>query len=123
MTDSRTEVRHPHRIVALWTGFLLAPVAVLANLELAYLMVHTSCVHANSLPVHLVHASFLLITLAGLFVAWRMWKTEGGLWPADEGGPMASARFLAGVGVVGSALSGMVIIAQWIPTFALQPCQ
>jgi hypothetical protein len=123
MTDPRTEVRDGRHIAALWTGVLLAPIAVLANLEVAYLTVRGSCVHANLLPLHLVHAAFLLIALAGGFVAWREWQADGRVWPDDEGGPVSRSRFMAGVGLSGSALFSLVIIAQWIPTFTLHPCQ
>jgi hypothetical protein len=123
MTDPRTEVRDARHIAALWTGVLLAPTAFLANLELAYLAVGRACLRDNTLPVHLVHATFLLVALGGVVVAWRLWRAEGREWPGDEGGPVARTRFLAGVGLVGSVLFTLVIIAQWIPTLTLHPCQ
>src|SRR5206468_343444 len=81
-----TELRHARHIAALWTGVLLAPTAFLANLELAYLAVRVACLRDNTLPVHLVHATFLLVALGGVFVAWRAWQAEGSEWPGDKGG-------------------------------------
>ena len=123
MTDPRTDLEEARRIGALWTGVLLAPLAWLANLELAYLLVHPSCSRDATLPVHAVHAVCLLLALAGGLTAWRTWRTAGGRWPADEGGPVARTRFLAGLGLAVSALFALVIVAQWIPSFVLDACQ
>jgi len=123
MTDPRTEVREARHILALWTGLLLAPLAFLGNLEFAYLMVRPSCTRGSILPVQLVEMAFLLIALAGGGVAWQTWRAGGAGSPDDGGGPMAWSRFMAGLGVAGSALFVLVIIAQWIPTFTLHPCQ
>lgn len=123
MTDSRTDLPEARHIGALWTGVLLAPAAALANLMLAYLAVRGGCLRDNPLPVHLVHAAFLLVALGGVFLAWRMWLAEGREWPGEGGGPVARSRFLAGVGLAGSALFALVIVAQWLPTFTLHPCQ
>jgi hypothetical protein len=122
-TDSRTEVHEAGRIMALWTGVLLAPSAFLANLELGYLLVYPSCTRGSSLPVHLVHAVWLLVGLAGVLVAWRAWRAEGTAWPGEAGGPAGRTRFMAGVGAVSSLFFVLVMAAQWIPAFTLHPCQ
>jgi hypothetical protein len=123
MTDPRTEVREAGRIAALWTGVLLAPLAWLANLELAYLMVRPSCTSGHVLRLHLVGAFFLFVTLAGGGLAWRCWRAAGGAWPDSGGGAVGWTRFMAALGLLGSAVFALVIIAQSVPTFTLHPCQ
>ena len=123
MIDTRTTVAERGRIAALWTGLLLAPTAFLANLELAYLMVPASCARGTALSLHLVHGVCLLVAIVGAVVAWRS-RGAGGLQASDaDGGPEAKARFLAGLGLAGSAFFALTIVAQWIPTLPLHPCQ
>ena len=111
------------RLVALWSGVLLAPTAFLLNLEVGYLAVPLSCARGSGLVLHLVHGACLLVALAGAAVAWRSWTTAGTHWSGDAGGPGARSRFMAGLGLAGSALFGLTIVAQWIPTMTLHPCQ
>jgi hypothetical protein len=121
--DPRTDVPDARQIRALWVGLLLAPVAFLINLEVAYALVPTACASRNGLPVHLVHLACLLLTLYGLLTAWRSWQAVGGTWPGEEGDPVARSRFMAGSGLLVSGMFVLVIVAQWIPSLVLDPCQ
>lgn len=112
MTDPRTDIAGGRRIAALWTGLLLAPLAFLTSLELAYLLVDGACLRRNVLPIHLVQAACLLLALAGGVTAWRSRHADG-----------ARARFMAGLGAVMSALFVLAIGAQAIPAFFLGPCR
>ena len=123
MTDTRTTISEKGRLVALWTGLLLAPTAFLVNLELGYLAVPSSCARGTALPLNLVHGACLLMAVVGAAVAWRSWNAAGMEWPGDAGGSLARTRFLAGLGLTGSALFVLTIAAQWIPTLTLHPCQ
>jgi hypothetical protein len=121
--DPRTEIPDAREIRALWVGLLLPPIAFLIDLETAYALVPTACASRNELPVHLVHFACLLLAVLGGFTAWRWWKLGGATWPGEEGGPVARSRFMAGVGLLVSALFALVIVAMWIPSFVLDPCQ
>ena len=109
MTDPRTEVPDAARLWALWTGLLLAPAAWLTSLEVGYVLVRPDCTAGAAVRQHAVHAGFLLIALGGLLVAWRARQAE--------------RDFLSTLGVATSALFVLVLVAQWIPTFLLHPCQ
>jgi hypothetical protein len=122
MTDTRTTVPEPGRLVALWTGVLLAPTAFLLNLELSYLAVAASCTAGTTLLLHLIHGASLLAAIAGAGIGWRSGKTGVG-WSGEAGGPTGRSGFLAGLGVTVSALFALTIAAQWIPTLQLHPCQ
>ena len=121
--DPRTKIPDAVHIRSLWFGLLVPPAAFLLNLELAYALVPTACAATGGVIIHLVHAVCLLLALAGGVVAWRTWKTVGAGWPGEEGGRVARSRFMAGSGVLGSGLFALVILAQWIPSFVLSPCQ
>jgi cytochrome c biogenesis factor len=121
--DPRTTVPDAPEIRALWAGLLLAPTAFLLNLELAYAVVPHACSSQNRLPVHLVHLVCLAIALVGGAFALRSWRYCGETWPGEEGGPVSRSRFMAGLGLLLSVLFALVIVAQWIPSFVLSPCQ
>jgi hypothetical protein len=121
--DSRTDIPDARPILALWTGLLLPPVAFLLNLEVAYALVPTACSSGNRLLVHLVHLVCFGLAGFGGLTAWRCWKSSGEAWPGGAGGPLARSRFMAGLGLLVSSLFGLVILAQWIPSFILDPCQ
>ena len=109
MTDPRTDIAGGRRIAALWTGLLLAPLALLTGLELAYLLVRPGCTRGTMLPQHTAHAAVLLIALIGVAIAWRAHRRSG--------------EFMATLGVATSVLFVLVIIAQWVPTFLIHPFQ
>jgi hypothetical protein len=121
--DTRTDVPDAREIRNLWIGLLVPPIVFLIDLEVAYALVPTACSARNRLPVHLVHLACLLLVLFSWVTARRCWKATGATWPADEGGPLGRSRFMAGVGVLMSALFALVILAMWIPSFILDPCQ
>ena len=121
--DPYTEVPDAKEIRALWIGLLLAPAAFLLNLELAYAVVPKACSSASQLPMHLVHLICFALALLGVVTAWRMWRAGGEIWPGGAGGRVARSRFMAGVGLLTSLLFALVIVAQWIPSFVLGPCQ
>jgi hypothetical protein len=121
--DNRTDVPDASHLRALWVGLLLAPVAFLINLEVAYALVPTACSSRNELPVHMVHLACLVLTLYGLLTAWRCWQATGATWPGEEGDPSARSRFMAGTGLLVSAMFVLVVLAQWIPSLMLDPCQ
>jgi hypothetical protein len=121
--DPRTDVPDARHIRNLWVGLLLAPIAFLIDLEVAYALVPPACSSRNTTPLHLVHLACFLLTLYGLFTAWRSWKLTGPTWPGEQGDPLARSRFLAATGLLVSAMFALVIVAMWIPSFLLDPCQ
>ena len=121
--DQRTDLPDAREIAALWTGLILPPAAFLLNLEVAYALVPVACSSGATLPVHLVHLGCLILALVGGVFAWRCWRATGSTWPGEEGGRLARSRFMAGLGLLVSALFALVIVAQWIPSFLLSPCQ
>jgi hypothetical protein len=121
--DSRTDIPDAREIRALWAGILLAPAAFLLNLEVAYAVVPRACSLGTRLPVHLVHLVCLLLAAAGVLIAWRSWRATGETWPGGAGGRISRSRFMAGIGLLFSLFIVMVIVAQWIPSFMLNPCQ
>jgi hypothetical protein len=121
--DPRTEVADAGTLRALWIGVLLPPIAFLLNLEAAYALVPAACSSRNLLLIHLVHLVGLALAVFGGLTALRSWRRNGSTWPGGEGGPLSRTRFMSGLGMFLSLQFGLVIVAQWIPSFILDPCQ
>jgi hypothetical protein len=97
--------------------------AFLFNLEMSYALVPTACGSRNVLPVHLVHLVSLGMAVIGMLFALREWRRSGATWSDGEAGPLGRTRFLSGLGLLLGLQFGLVILAQWIPTLVLNPCQ
>jgi hypothetical protein len=121
--DPRTDIPDARVLRALWIGVLLPPAAFLINLEVAYALVPPACHSRSVVVVHLVHLICLGLAIFGGLVAARSWRQSGSTWPGDAGGPISRTRFMSGLGMLLGLQFTLVILAQWIPTFLLDPCQ
>jgi hypothetical protein len=121
--DPRTDVPDKGIIRALWTGVLVPPIAFLFNLEVAYAIVPAACSARTVVLVHAVHLVSLALTIFGGVVALRTWRSSGATWPGGEGGRISRTQFMAGIGMLMGLMFAVVILAQWIPSFILDPCQ
>ena len=121
--DPRTDVPDKRIIRALWIGVLVPPAAFLFNLELAYALVPTACSARTVVLVHLVHLVSLAFTIFATVVALRAWRRSGASWPGGEGGRVSRTQFMSGMGILMGVMFALVIMAQWIPSFVLDPCQ
>jgi hypothetical protein len=121
--DQRTDVPDKRIIRALWTGVLVPPAAFLLNLEIAYALVPAACSARTVMLVQLVHLVSLALTMFATAVALRAWRRSGATWPGGEGGRVSRTRFMSGMGILMGVMFALVIVAQWIPSFILDPCQ
>jgi hypothetical protein len=121
--DTETRARDGTGMISQWAGNLLAPIAFLMQLEVAYALVPRACRAGDILPVHLAHAGALLIALGGMAIALRQWQRWGQDWPVDGPGPETRSRFMATLAVLVSGGFVLVMLALWLPTFWLHPCQ
>jgi hypothetical protein len=119
--ESPAEEHDPVRKSALWTALLAGPVVALASLEVLYLLVPWSC-RNGSWPLHATATGAALLVLGAFLLSWRSWRNVDGGWPADGEGAADRARFLAVVGMLTSAVSFAVLLAQWIAILVLNPC-
>jgi hypothetical protein len=121
----RERIRTPasSSMAAQWTGFLLAPVAFFAHLQVAYVLVPLACATGNHLWLHLAGALSVLLAIAGTVIAWGVWTRDGGGAPGEHGGPSPRARFLGLTGAVMGAMFTLLLAAQWAAAFILSPCQ
>jgi hypothetical protein len=81
-----------------------------------------ACGTGGQLTMHVVPLICLLITLGAGFLAWTDWVRIGrGV--EDEAATIDSrTRFLALGGMASSAISALLIIAQWLAIFVFAAC-
>ena len=121
--DSDTGIPDARHIVAQVAGVLVPPLATLAGMEVSYALVGPACASGGSLALHLTRLVTLVVVVGAGLVAWREWRAVGVERPGDGGSPGTRARFLSWVGVFAAGLFTLVVIAQWLATFFLSPCQ
>jgi hypothetical protein len=108
---------------ALWAGVLAGPLATLTQLQVNYALVLWACGAGREWALHLVALLALLVTVAAGLLSLRNWRRAGSSWDDEGAGVMPRSRFMAAVGILISALTVLVVVAQWIPIFVYGPCE
>jgi hypothetical protein len=110
--------------VALWSGVFAGPIAWLIQFQTRYSLVPWVCATQHRFVLHLVALVFLAVALAGGVLSWGNWVRSGKQWPSDTEDESAGRKqFLALLGIMMSGIFALVIIAQIIPAFLIDPCQ
>lgn len=134
MPESSRRMSHPAGPLstgrAVWWllfGALGPLVAALLTGQLGYVLVTWACRHDAPAILHAVPATALVVVAVATAGAWRKWRESRArgfdLVDTDEAaGEIPRSRFLAALGLVGGALSIVVIVAQWLPILMLSPC-
>jgi hypothetical protein len=123
-TEGPPKERAPVSEGALWAGALAGPLAFFLHLQLDYVYVPWTCEQGGRWLLHLVALLAVALTAAGTWLSWRTLDRAGREWPEHQyaGGSVARSRFVAGLGVAMGALFLLVMLAQWIPIWILDPC-
>lgn len=121
--DARLRLGDTSRAGAQWTANLLGPIAVLLGQELGYAFVQPACGSRNMTPVHVAFAGTTLLALLAVMIAWRGWRRWGAEHSTDGGDAAARSRFMLVVGLLVSTFSVLVLLAQWMATAFINPCQ
>jgi hypothetical protein len=121
--DTDLRLRDGTNYPVLLTTVLVPPLLVLLQLEVAYALVHPACNGGGKWPLQVSFALAILITGAISLVGWRESDRWEPLSQHDPSGRAARSWFLAALGAFLSSLSTLVLIAQWLATLFLNPCQ
>lgn len=113
----------PQRLLALWFGMLGPPVIWGIRFGVSYALVPYACARAGVMVLQLVTLVALLGTAWAGVVAGRHWRATGKSTQVELGGPEARARFMALFGLLSSALFFLVMAAEGLAVFFIDPCQ
>lgn len=109
--------------VGQWVGMFLAPAVFAVHLEITYNVIPWACVRGGEIWVHVVDVLALLLSLTGTVVAWRVWQRTVREAPGEAGGSVPRTSFLGACGLGFSAIVTLVLLAQWVASFFISPCQ
>ena len=117
------DFKQPGVLFALWVGVLLGPFAFLLNLQISYMLVPWACSTGQLMWLHVASCGTLLLSLLSLFTAWRNLQKAGREQQSKGGNPTARGRFMAILGLLMGGLFSLIILAQWVADFIIDPCQ
>lgn len=109
-------------LLSLTLGMVVGPIAVLVNEELIYVTNMWACGTGKQLAMHVVPIICLVVTLGVGLLSWRDWDRVGRGVEDEAATVDARSRFLALGGMGISALSALVILAQWLAIFVFGAC-
>lgn len=121
-SDAERNWSHPRMLLTLWAGLLLPPIAWALNLSVNYGLATLACDGAWAVGLHLSTLVSIALAAAGGLIAWSLWKRLAAI-SSQDGTRAARSRFMALSGLLLSVFFGLAIVAQWLPTFFLEPCR
>lgn len=102
----------------LWVGALTAPIAWAIQFLIIYALVPHVCKVGASKSLHITSLTFIVIGIvAGILSWWNLGQREHSFEEERE-----SITFLGRLGIMTSAMFTLIMLAQVIPTFFIDPC-
>jgi len=111
-------VDRPWRDLGLWLGMVGPPTIWLIQFQTVYMLVYPACGAQHNFVIHVTCFIFLLVVAAFGLSPLRTWRNAASA--PDKVGRTRS--FMAIVGVMSTALFLLLVIAQWIAAFIVDPC-
>ena len=108
---------------ALWVLVVAAPIVVAAEMQANLVLVRQACSMQRNVALYAVIVLAMALTIATAAVAISIWRRAGAEWPTEAGDVATRIRFIAVLGILSSAMSFLVILAQGIATVHFDPCQ
>jgi|ERR1051325_1920973 hypothetical protein len=106
---------------ALWFGLLAGATAWAIHLEAEFVLVPTYCKRHASWPLHVVTVVLLGLTFVAWMISMAQWRNSPRTHEYLEG-RADRARFMAVLGTLLNALFFLLILAEWLPVFVVDPC-
>ena len=108
---------------ALWLLVVLGPIICALEMQINFVLVRQACSAQRNVGLYAVIIVAIALTLATAFVAYAVWLQAGRTWPTEAPDAATRIRFIAVLGILSSAMSLLVIVAQGIATIQFDPCQ
>jgi hypothetical protein len=107
----------------LWLLLIAGPAIVAAEQQANFVLVRQACSMQRNVALYVVVIVAMLLTIATAMIGVSIWRRTGARWPTEASDLANRIRFLSVVGILSSAMSLLVIVAQGIATVNFDPCQ
>jgi hypothetical protein len=107
----------PPATAPLWAGVVGVPAAWALQMEAVYALPHWACEHHGKTLLLILNLCFLALCILGGVICLRYWMRHESAEDKDD-----RTRFLASYGLFSSGMFSLLIIAQTIATWMLDPC-
>ena len=108
---------------ALWVLVVAGPIIVAVEQQMNYVLVRQACSAQRNVALYVVTIVALLLMIATAMVGVSIWRRAGAEWPTEASDLANRIRFIAVLGILSSAISFLLIVAQGIATVHFDPCQ
>ena len=124
MSDSAAASIRPRGAPRLWIYIIAAPAVWVIHAMVTYLLTPLGCAsHNAALAMHAVSITALVVLVLLAVSAWRKYKLVSGGSQATEIDDWRPERWVRAACCILSCAFFLVILAQAIPTFIIDPCQ
>ena len=107
----------------LWLLVVAGPIVVAIEQQMNYVLVRQACSAQRNVALYVVVVVSILLTIATALVGVSIWRRTGDEWPTEASDLANRIRFISVLGILSSAMSFLVIVAQGIATVQFDPCQ
>ena len=108
---------------ALWLLVVLGPIITAIEMQINFVLVRQACSAQRNVALYAVILVAIALTVATAFFGYVMWTQAGTKWPTEAPDVASRIRFISVLGILSSAMSLLVIVAQGIATIQFNPCQ
>lgn len=124
MTDNSMDrvPESPRPVLGIWIAFVLPLLVALLHLQISYSLEHVACSTGSTIQIHIYTVVSLVVVVVCGLVARRHWISLGSADPGQHPGPVGSLRLMSLLGMIGSVMAVLFILAQWFPNFILPVC-
>ena len=108
---------------ALWLLVVVGPLLVAVEQQANFVLVRQACSMQRNVALYAVVVVAMLLTIVTAMIGLSIWRRTGADWPTEAGDLANRIRFISVLGIMSSAMSFLVIVAQGIATINFDPCQ
>lgn len=108
---------------ALWLLVIVGPALTAIEQQANFVLVRQACSMQRNLALYAVVIVAMLLTIVTAMIGVSIWRRTGTDWPTESGDLANRIRFISVLGILSSAMSFLVIVAQGIATINFDPCQ
>ena len=108
---------------ALWLLMVVGPAIVAAEQQANFVLVRQACSMQRNVALYAVVIVAMLLTIVTAMIGVSIWRRAGADWPTEAVDLANRIRFISVLGILSSAMSFLVIVAQGIATVHFDPCQ